>query len=87
MSQQGFTHLDLWYQTRTAPHIDNTSAANNPNTDLSAVPTAATISFTDGPRREVSPEQFEERCAKPNVVADFLIQRAMLDPDATVKPA
>lgn len=87
MSQAGFTHLDLWYQTRTAPHIEDTSAANNPNTDLAQVPQEATIIFADGPDRDISPSAFEGRCAEPQKVSDFLIQRAMLDPDATVIPS
>lgn len=90
MSTQGFSHLDLWYNTRIAPHIENTSAVNNPNTNLTQVLDRATITFADGSEQTVGPDTFAGRCDElddAGQVADFFIQRAMLDPGARVTPA
>lgn len=81
------SHLDMFYDTRQAVHIDNSDPANNPNTELTSVPAAAEIRYIDGPNRRIDGDQYEAPNGKGFETARFLIGRAMLDPDATVVPA
>lgn len=76
-----FTHLNLFYDSRANVFIQNSSPANNPNTDLSEVPRHAEIHFEHGPTREVSESTFDDP-----EISEFLLGRALLDPDATVVP-
>lgn len=80
------SHLDMFYDTRQAVHVENSSPVNNPNTELKTVPTAAEIHFADGPDRSIDCGEFEAPNGKGFETARFLISRAMLDPDATVVP-
>jgi hypothetical protein len=80
------SHLDMFYDTRQAVHIDNSDPANNPNTELTTVPTAAEIRYEDSPDRHIDGEHFEAPDGKGFETARWLISRAMLDPDATVVP-
>jgi hypothetical protein len=82
------TALDMFYETREpeAVHITNSDAANNPNTELTQTPTSAVIRYESGVVREV-PEEHPEMEGKDRYkLSQFLISRAMLDPDAVVTP-
>jgi hypothetical protein len=81
-----FTHLNLWFDSRASPYIKNSSPVNNPNTDLSEVPREAKIHFEHGSTRELSVSKFESLDCGGDKVRRFLIERALLDPDATVVP-
>ena len=76
----------MFYDTRQAIHIDNSDPANNPNTELTSVPTSAEIRFADHDDRLIDAEEFEAPNSKGFETARFLISRAMYDPDATVVP-
>lgn len=76
----------MFYDTRQAVHIEKSSPVNNPNTELTQVPTAAEIHFADGPNRSIDGEEFEAPNGKGYETARFLISRAMYDPNATVVP-
>lgn len=81
------THLQMFYETRQAVHVADSDPSNNPNTELTSVPTAAEIHYQDSPDRLIDGDQFEAPNGKGFETARFLIGRAMLDPDATVVPA
>lgn len=81
------SHLDMFYDTRSSVHIDNSDPANNPNTDLKEVPKAAEIHYEDHPDRTIDATEYEAPKGKGFETARFLIGRAMLDPDAMVVPA
>jgi hypothetical protein len=78
----------MFYETRNpeAVHITNSDAANNPNTDLNTTPDAAEIHYESGVVKEVPTEHPEAPAGKGYEASQFLISRAMLDPDATVVP-
>lgn len=81
------SHLDMFYDTRQAVHINNSDPANSPNTTLNRVPTAAKIRYAESPNRHIDGEEFEAPNGKGYKTARWLISRAMLDPDAVVTPA
>jgi len=81
------SHLQMFYETRQAVHVNDSDPANNPNTELTRVPKAAEIRFADGPNRFIDSNEFEAPDGKGFETARFLISRAMMDPDATVVPA
>lgn len=83
----GVSHLQMFYETRQAVHVNDSDPANNPNTDLNRVPEAAEIRYDGFPNRFIDSDQFEAPDGKDFETARFLIGRAMLDPDATVIPA
>ena len=80
------SHLSLFYETRQSVQVDDTNPGNNPHTDLRRPPEVAKITFDNHPDRLIDSEQFDAPDGKGYEVAQFLIQRAMLDPDATVIP-
>jgi hypothetical protein len=81
------SHLSMFYDTRQSVFIDNSDPSNNPNTDLKSVPKVADIRYADHPDRHIDSTEFEAPNGKGYETAQFLIGRAMLDPDATVQPA
>lgn len=81
------SHLDIFYDTRQAVHIQDSDPSTSPNTDLTSTPTAAEIHYADSEDRFIDGDQFEAPNGKGFETAQFLIGRAMLDPDATVVPA
>jgi hypothetical protein len=81
------SHLQMFYETRQAVHINDSDASNNPNTELSQVPEAAEIRYEGFPNRFIDSDQYEAPNGKGYETAQLLIGRAMLDPDATVVPA
>ena len=75
-----FSHLDLFYESRSSVGVTNSDVRLNPNTELNNIPNEAEIDF-GVQTRQVTKDQFEKRA-----VRRFLIKRAMLDSDATVFP-
>jgi hypothetical protein len=80
------SHLDIFYDTRFSLAVTNSGPSNNPNTGLTEVPKAAIIHFEDGPERYVDSMDFDAPNGKGYETAQFLIGRAMMDPDAVVEP-
>jgi hypothetical protein len=81
------SHLSLFYDTKASVHIDTTSPANNPNTELKETPEVATVEYQDGTYQEVDSLTYSAPGGVDGYkVAQFLLQRAMFDPDATVIP-
>lgn len=80
------SHIDLFYETRGSVHISRSDATNNPYTELKSVPEACEIRYDDGTVREVNCNKFDAPDGDGYKIARFLIERAMLDPDATVIP-
>jgi len=78
------SHLDMFYETRASVHVSNTNPSNNPNSELNFVPEIAKICFKDGENRVIDSHSLEAPNGKGYETAQFLIQRAMLDPDAVV---
>jgi hypothetical protein len=81
------THLSLFYETRSSVFVQNSAPSNSPNTELTESPEAAEIDYQDGPTREIDSAEFEAPEGKGYETAQFIIERAMLDPDAFVRPA
>jgi hypothetical protein len=81
-----FSHLSMFYETRSSVHINNSDPSNNPNTELKEVPVSAEIRYDGFPNRFIDSQSFEAPEGKGFETARFLIGRAMLDPDATVVP-
>lgn len=83
---KAISHLDMFYDTRSAVHVTDSNPTNNPHTELREVPRSAEIVFEDGPNRIINAEDFEAPNGKGFETARFLIGRALLDPDARVVP-
>lgn len=81
------THLTMFYESRFSTHVRATNPANNPNTELTEVPTKAEIRYKDENNRVVDSNEFDAPNGKGYETAQFFISRAMLDPDAVVVPA
>lgn len=81
-------HLDMFYETRAeeAIHVSDSDPCNSPNTELTSVPESAEIRYDGYPDRELDATSFENLTGEGYKLAQFLIERAMLDPDATVIP-
>lgn len=80
------THKELFYKTRASMFVQNSDPANSANTELTKSPEAAEIVYKDGPTRQIDSTEFEAPDGKGYETAQFLIERAMLDPDAIVRP-
>lgn len=76
----------MWYETKSTVHIDTTSPANNPNTELKTVPETARIKYDDGTVRKVDSLSYRAPENNGYKTAQFLISRAMFDPNAVVLP-
>lgn len=79
-------HLQMFYESRQSVHVSDSDPTNNPNTELTSVPTEAEIRYQDSPNRHIDAETFEAPDGKGFETAQFLISRAMLDADAVVVP-
>lgn len=79
-------HLVMFYETRQSVFMDDSDPVNNPNTELNDVPEKADICFEDHDDRHVDSKKLKAPNGKGYKTAQFLIGRAMLDPDATVIP-
>ena len=82
----GVSHLEMFYETRTAVHVSDSHPSNNPSTELTSVPESAEIRYESGVTRTIDCNKFEAPNDKGYQTARFLISRAMLDPDAVVVP-
>lgn len=80
------SHLDMFYNTRGSIAVSNSDPTNNPHTELKSVPEACEIRYEDYPNRSLDCNDFEAPNEKGYETARFLIERAILDPDATVVP-
>jgi hypothetical protein len=74
----------MFYDTRNG-YIENSDPSNSPNTDLREIPEKVEIDFGDV-QQEVDCEEWDSRTSRGWRAGQFVIGRAMLDPDATVKP-
>jgi hypothetical protein len=83
----GVSHLSMFYDSRWAVQFTDSDPSASPNTDLSHTPEAATIRYESGVTRDIDCNEYEAPNGKGYETAKWLIQRAMLDPDATVIPA
>jgi hypothetical protein len=76
----------MFYDTRMAVHVSDSNPVNTPNTELNSPPLAAEIVYEDSPDRTIDAETFDAPNGKGFETARFLLNRALLDPDATVIP-
>jgi hypothetical protein len=82
------TSLDMFYSSRDpeAVHISDSDPSNSANTDLTEVPQAAVIRFENGVEQRVEKEHPKAPAGRAYEASQFLINRAMIDPDAVVEP-
>lgn len=79
-------HTNLWYDSRAEGAQSMMSPCQSPYTNLTSVPDNALVSFSDGTEMEVDSDSFTELHLNGQRAACFIIERAMLDPDAIVHP-
>lgn len=80
------SHLSLFYDTRSNVHIKNTDPSNSSKTALNETPEVALVRYEDGTERFVDSLKYKAPNGKGYETEQFLLERAMLDPDATVIP-
>lgn len=82
----GSLHQTMFYESRLSIQVSDSDPTDNPHTELTYTPDVAQICYADDTVRHIDSNEYDAPNGKGYETAQFLIGRALLDPDAVVIP-